>query len=588
MAKVFDPLNPDQFDANLSSYTAALERPRRAPRAAAAPPVGSVSTPTVSRTVPTVTTPAAAPAAASMPPKLSRTSFADPNGIVLNPALQKQMPTFQGTNLEVPMHSKPVGYQVGQFATKLVRSALNAGSRVADAAKSATDVVTYPARKAINVGAQIGAGALGAKAPAPAELFRPNAAPVAATAPTLAPAGTAMPRSKGAVMRDGRGAANAAAATPASAAVPTAATPVAAPAQAVNRTAPTTALDGGGTFNGRPVADLLAKPKNPISIMPSDQMPAAMTPAAAGLSTQQLGLTLPARTAPAATMDRSGTFNGQSITTALQGVTNPASNVGASPNVPGATPAAVTPMTAAPVLRTPPTRQGPKFSVANGMKDQAGADWNFDSKMQYTKMTPTERAARLAMYGAEKGAAEKRALTNQEAGIAAAAAAAEAANAQALADGNNAVAMQMEAARQASDERRALIQQQPIMGEDGTVFTRNGAIATPLTTPDGKPVRAAPTKSNDAALIAVMNSLDAARTASGGVNGDPAAIAAFDSSSQGQMLMQLQKQLAGQSTDVSPAQKAITDARAAIATGKITAEEARKRIQDAGYSTEGL
>lgn len=539
MARDFDPLNPEKYDPN---QFPALKPP---PRAA----VGAVSTPTVSRTAPPVAKPALVPpanirsgfapivdavapkvlpqpASAATPPRVNRQARADAAyGNALFGPKSTPPATFQGTNLEVPTQAKPLAYRAGQAIPALVRTARAVGSGVVDVTKAASDVMSYPGRKAVNDVQQLVAGAQGTQAPAPVTLLRPNAAPPVA-APALAPAGTTMPRTKGSVMRDGRSAAAAVAATPAAAPAPVPApdtTAAPAPAAApVVRAAPTTALDGGGTFNGRPVADLLRNPKNPISIVPSGQMPAALTPAAKGLSPQQLGLTLPTRTAPAETMDRSGTFNGQSITTALRGVTNPASNVGASPNVPVAAPAEPAAyVTAPPQAGAPPTATAPVLTRRAFRSPDAMSKFHnqredrelvrdvasrIDSELfrnsfavgrgsrsaRMAQAQLTGALAQLAGDGNQAASNVQIADDNNRTGRAIAGAN-NAAESQ-IAAANNAAQEQIAESRARSAERIADMQSESALTDDaGNVLLRRGAVATPVATPDGKPVRAAPT-----------------------------------------------------------------------------------------------
>lgn len=217
-------------------------------------------------------------------------------------------------------------------------------------------------------------------------------------------------------------------------AVPATATAAPVPAAVATGTAPP--LNGVNTFNGKPIAPELLRPSAP----------------AAG-----------ATSAPAPAQVPIASFTRQ--------------------------PAAV----AQGAVRAP--RRGIEFTdmFGGGLRggDNATAAWNFASEMKYGKMTPTARRALASLAGQGVEFQNSQESAGLDATNASGAAAAGAANEAALADANNAAAAQINAARIGSEERQA--QMGTVTGEDGTVFTRNGAAAMPVTTADGKPVRAAPT-----------------------------------------------------------------------------------------------
>jgi hypothetical protein len=475
MARDFDPLNPEKYDPN---QFPALKPP---PRAA----VGSVSTPTVTRTVPTQAKPALVPpanirsgfapiadavtpkvlpqpAAAAARPRVNRQARADAAyGNALFGPKPTPPATFQGANLEVPTQAKPLAYQAGQAIPTLVRTARAIGSGVVDAASAASDVMSYPGRKVVNDAQQIIAGAQGTQAPAPVTLIRPNAAPPVA-APALAPAGTTMPRTKGSVMRDGRSAAAAVAAAPAAAPAPVPApdtTAAPAPVPSADQTVrPTTVLDGGGTFNGRPVADLLRNPRNPISIMPSDAAPVA-APAASVTAPTQAGAP-PTATAPVLTRrafrspDAMSKFHNQREDREL--VRDVASRIDSE------------------LFRN-------SFAVGRGSRS---------ARMAQAQLTGA--LAQLAGDGNQAASNVQIADDNNRTGRAIAGAN-NAAESQ-IAAANNAAQEQIAESRARSAERIADMQSESALTDDaGNVLLRRGAVATPVATPDGKPVRAAPT-----------------------------------------------------------------------------------------------
>lgn len=410
---------------------------------------GPMTRPAIGRTAPAAM---AAPTSAAAAPV--------PASQFVRPQVNAPKPTtFEGVNLEVPTSGPSVAYRAGRALPGLVRAAGAAARGVGTVASATSDVLSYPGRKFVNDTQQLIAGATGAAAPAPAQLIRPNVA----AEPVLAEAGTAMPRTKGAVIRDGRSASAARpavappAATPAARTAPTAAatTPTVAATVATGAATPAApALDGGGTFNGRPVAELLRNPSNPISVIPSGQAPAQFTDAGAGIAADGTVAPIPvAAGAPVLTR-------------------------------PAITRAAV---------RAP--RGGIEFNdmFGGGLRgaDNATAMANFQSEMRYGKYTPSARRAIAALAGQGVQFQNEQDNAGLKAVNDAGAAAAAAANEAALSDSNNAAAAQINNARLASEERRT--QMGTVTGEDGTIFTRVGSTAAPLTTADGKPVRDAPT-----------------------------------------------------------------------------------------------
>lgn len=470
---VFDPLNPEKFDA--TQYPAL----RRPPASASA--AGNITTPAVVRTVPSVTTPAAAADGfAPITNAFSRPTLTQPSpqdiaafktrqagrSDAYGNAMFGQKPTtFEGVNLEQPAPAS-AAYRLGQALPGVARAVGSAARGVGTVASAATDVMSYPVRKFVNDGQQLVAGVTGAAAPAPSPLIRPNAAAPAAAVPALAAAGTVMPRTKGSVMRDGRSATPAlalpavasASATPAA---PTAAsgTPSAAPVAA-------TAIDGGGTFNGRPVAELL---RNPISnVGASPNVPGAVTTAAPGIAGQAPAMQPAATVAPTLvrpTLQRKAFRDPDAVATDSNQAEDRAMLRDVASKLDSA------------LFRN-------SFAVGRG-----------------SRSARAQEAQMLAALAGMAGGANRDATQVQIADTNNATARGNTQASTTIADANNAADVAIEGSRAQSAERIAAAQnasvenqsqlqaQSEITDADGNVFLRNGATAAPVMSPDGKQLR---------------------------------------------------------------------------------------------------
>ena len=272
-----------------------------------------------------------------------------------------------------------------------------------------------------------------------------------------------------------------------------AATPATSAIAPVTRGVPVpNASPAANTFNGQPVADLLKNPRNPINVIPSGQSPIAR----------------PGTASPVLTREAPKMFNMANV--------------------------------------TPSSTQDREL---NPFSADAISKANHNSEMQYTRMTDTDRAGRVAEYAAKHGFAD----SQQAAANANAAALADTALREQAATKRSAATDARELTRTSMDNQSALelagVASPTLTDASGTVFTRRGATATPVTTTGGLPVRAAPPAIDTKAQQAVLKALSEQRTALLQPGMDAAsqklALDAFDKSLAGQQLAQLTQKMTG-------------------------------------------